>query len=168
MDQKTSRFAVVSAESGSVREQVACPVCEPQSIVFIGKSNNLPIVGCCSCDRVYVSEYVPMDSTWDFCRDKHMKDSDATRLNSINDRQKGQPCEDMQEFYRDVAPRGLSAIEIPGHHLLFFLSNYKRTLERECQRIEYLSKISIAVWNCIAQRRCVTRPKLIARGLIAV
>ncbi len=212
MDQNASKLSAFAAECDSAREQVTCPICGPQPTVFIGTSNNLPIVRCCGCDLVFVAEYVPMDSTLDFFRDKHMKDSDATRINYVNYRQKSltreaarirslvpqggrlldvgtasgfflqqfqgqtdwrvegvepsrvsaefarrefglkihdgflsdhrfpeasfdvvcsldafgchrQPREDMQEFYRIVAPGGLLAIEIPGHRFRVMLGS---------------------------------------------
>ena len=104
MDQRASKFAVVSAESDSTREQVTCPICGPNPTVFIGQSNNLPIVRCCGCDLVFVSEYVPLDSTLDFFRDKHMKDSDATRINYVNYRQKSLTREAAR--IRSLVPQG--------------------------------------------------------------
>jgi SAM-dependent methyltransferase len=212
MSQNASKCSILPTESDSAREQVSCPICGPKPTLFIGKSNNLPIVSCCGCDLVFVAEYVPMDSTLDFFRDKHMKDSDATRINYVNYRQKSltreaarirslvpqggrlldvgtasgffllqfqgqtdwqvegvepsrvsaefarrefdlkihdgflsdhrfpeaafdvvcsldafgchrQPREDMQEFYRIVAPGGLLAIEIPGHRFRVMLGS---------------------------------------------
>lgn len=204
MDQISSKSSNYPAASDGVRAQIMCPICGPERSVFVGDSNNLPIVSCCGCGLVYVSEYVPINSTREFFREKHMKDSEATRVNYVNYRQKSlkreaarirslmpqggrlldvgtasgfflqqfqgqsawqvegvepsrvsadfarrefglkihdgflsdyqfpadsydvvcsldafgchrQPREDMQEFYRLVAPGGLLAIEIPGH-----------------------------------------------------
>lgn len=133
MDQRASKFAVVSAESDSTREQVTCPICGPNPTVFIGQSNNLPIVRCCGCDLVFVSEYVPLDSTLDFFRDKHMKDSDATRINYVNYRQKSLTREAAR--IRSLVPQGGRLLDV-GTASGFFLQQFQGQMDWQVEGVE--------------------------------
>ena len=133
MDQNASKFATVSAESDSAREQVTCPNCGPEPAVFIGKSNNLPIVRCSGCELVYVSEYVPMDSTLNFFRDKHMRDSEATRINYVNYRQKSLTREAAR--IRSLMPQGGRLLDV-GTASGFFLQQFQGQTAWQVEGVE--------------------------------
>lgn len=133
MDRKVINYKAIFAESDKPREHVACPVCGPNPTDFIGTSNNLPIVRCCGCDLVFVSEYFPTECTQDFFREKHMKDSDAIRINYVNYRQNSLTREAAR--IRRLVPQGGRLLDV-GTASGFFLQQFQGQTDWQVEGVE--------------------------------
>jgi SAM-dependent methyltransferase len=122
MQQKANKFAVLAAEPDNPAHQITCPICGPTPAEPIGNSNNLPIVRCCGCDLVFVAENIPLDCTQEFFRDEHIRDSDATRINYVNYRQKSLMRDAAR--IRRLVPQGGRLLDV-GTASGFFLKQFQ-------------------------------------------